>query len=74
MGVGVTSVLTRYDMRSASQSTPSTRLSESNVGHTHADIWKVAELIGYIPSRDIRDGVSEFINWYEQNTSDTSRW
>jgi len=24
-------------------------------------------LIGYEPSRDIREGVSEFIEWYDQN-------
>jgi len=35
--------------------------------HTHANISKATELIGYEPTLDIRDGVAEFIEWYEQN-------
>ena len=35
--------------------------------HTHADISKASRLIGYELSRDIREGVSEFIEWYDQN-------
>lgn len=35
--------------------------------HTHADISKANDLIDYDPSYDIREGVNEFINWYEQN-------
>lgn len=35
--------------------------------HTHADITKANDLIGYEPNHDIRKGVSEFINWYKAN-------
>jgi len=35
--------------------------------HTHANIEKATELTRYEPTRDIRDGVNEFISWYEQN-------
>jgi len=35
--------------------------------HTQANISKPTELIGYEPSRDIRDDVSEFIEWYGQD-------
>jgi len=35
--------------------------------HTHADVSKARELIDYEPSRDIREGVSRFIDWYEAN-------
>jgi UDP-glucose 4-epimerase len=44
-----------------------TEAREGDAEHTHADISKANELIGYEPSRDIREGVSEFIEWYEQN-------
>lgn len=40
---------------------------ESDAEHTHADISKANELIGYEPSRDIREGVKEFIKWYKEN-------
>jgi len=40
---------------------------ESDAEHTHADISKANELIGYEPSRDIREGVKEFIKWYKKN-------
>jgi len=40
---------------------------EGDAEHTHADISKATDLIGYKPSREIREGVSEFIEWYEQN-------
>ena len=35
--------------------------------HTHADVSKARELIGYEPSTSIRDGVSEFVEWYRKN-------
>jgi UDP-glucose 4-epimerase len=35
--------------------------------HTHADISKAETTIGYEPTRSIREGVQEFINWYDQN-------
>ncbi len=44
-----------------------TEAREGDAEHTHADISKAKRLIGYEPSRDIRDGVAEFIIWYEQN-------
>lgn len=40
---------------------------KSDAEHTHADISKANELIGYKPSRDIREGVKDFIEWYKQN-------
>ena len=35
--------------------------------HTHADIGKANDLVGYEPSRTIREGVREFIDWYREN-------
>lgn len=35
--------------------------------HTHADITKAKDEIDYEPSRTIREGVSEFIDWYSDN-------
>lgn len=40
---------------------------DGDAEHTHADISKANELIGYEPSRDIREGVREFIEWYKHN-------
>ncbi|MCL9817464.1 GDP-mannose 4,6-dehydratase [Natronocalculus amylovorans] len=40
---------------------------DGDAEHTHANIEKATRLIGYEPTRDIREGVSEFISWYEQN-------
>ncbi|MDZ5810508.1 SDR family oxidoreductase [Halorubrum sp. AD140] len=40
---------------------------EADAEHTHASVAKAGELIGYEPSRTISEGVSEFIEWYEQN-------
>ena len=44
-----------------------TEARDGDAEHTHADISKANKLIGYEPSRDIREGVGEFIEWYEQN-------
>jgi UDP-glucose 4-epimerase len=44
-----------------------TEARDGDVEHTHADISKANRLIGYEPSRDIREGVGDFIDWYEQN-------
>jgi len=44
-----------------------TEARDGDAEHTHANIEKATELIGYEPTRDIRDGVNEFISWYEQN-------
>lgn len=35
--------------------------------HTYADVSKAKELIGYTPSIDIQEGVSQFIDWYRKN-------
>ena len=35
--------------------------------HTHADISKAKDLLGYEPSTTIREGVREFIEWYAEN-------
>ena len=40
---------------------------DGDAEHTHANIEKATKLIGYEPTRDIREGVDEFISWYEQN-------
>jgi UDP-glucose 4-epimerase len=40
---------------------------EADAEHTHADVSKAGELIDYEPSRNIREGVSEFIDWYRDN-------
>ena len=39
----------------------------SDAEHTHADIAKANELIGYEPTKDIREGVESFIEWYRAN-------
>ena len=44
-----------------------TAARDGDAEHTHANIEKATRLIGYEPTRDIRDGVNEFISWYEQN-------
>jgi len=40
---------------------------EADARHTHADVSKAADLLGYEPTTGIREGVSEFIEWYGQN-------
>lgn len=40
---------------------------EADSRHTHADISKAKELVDYEPSYDIRQGVAQFIDWYETN-------
>lgn len=44
-----------------------TEARDGDAEHTHADISKATRLIGYEPSRDIREGVGDFIDWYKQN-------
>ena len=39
----------------------------ADADHTHADTTKAAELIGYEPTHTISSGVSEFIDWYQDN-------
>jgi len=40
---------------------------EIDADHTHANIEKANDLIGYEPTRTIREGVGEFIDWYREN-------
>jgi UDP-glucose 4-epimerase len=40
---------------------------DADAEHTHADISKANELLNYEPSRTIRDGVEDFVEWYGKN-------
>ena len=40
---------------------------EADAEHTHADVTKARELIGYEPTTDIRSGVERFVAWYREN-------
>lgn len=40
---------------------------EGDAEHTHADVSKANELLGYEPTVDIREGVEKFIEWYQAN-------
>jgi UDP-glucose 4-epimerase len=40
---------------------------EGDAEHTHADVSKATDLLGYEPTVDIREGVREFIDWYRDN-------
>jgi UDP-glucose 4-epimerase len=40
---------------------------EGDAEHTHADVSKANELLGYEPTADIREGISKFIDWYREN-------
>jgi UDP-glucose 4-epimerase len=40
---------------------------DADAEHTHADISKAAELIGYEPTTTIREGVEKFTEWYREN-------
>ncbi|MFP9191295.1 GDP-mannose 4,6-dehydratase [Natrialbaceae archaeon A-CW1-1] len=44
-----------------------TKPREGDAEHTHADISKANDLIGYEPTTDIREGVAKFIDWYREN-------
>jgi UDP-glucose 4-epimerase len=35
--------------------------------HTHADVSKATDVLGYEPTEDIRSGVRKFIEWYREN-------
>lgn len=41
--------------------------NDADAEHTHAEISKANDLIGYEPTHDIREGVSKFIGWYQDN-------
>jgi len=40
---------------------------DADAEHTHADTSKANELLGYEPDHTIREGVSKFIDWYQEN-------
>ena len=40
---------------------------EGDAEHTHADVSKAADLIGYEPSVSIVDGARLFVEWYREN-------
>ena len=40
---------------------------EGDAEHTHADVSKANELLGYEPTVDICEGVRKFIDWYREN-------
>jgi UDP-glucose 4-epimerase len=40
---------------------------DADARHTHADVSKAERLIGYEPTTTIREGVSQFIDWYREN-------
>jgi UDP-glucose 4-epimerase len=40
---------------------------EGDAEHTHADVSKAGDLLGYKPTVDIREGVQQFIEWYREN-------
>jgi len=40
---------------------------EADARHTHADVSKAGELLDYEPTTSIREGVSQFIEWYRDD-------
>jgi UDP-glucose 4-epimerase len=40
---------------------------DADAEHTHADSSKARELLDYEPTRTIREGVAEFVEWYREN-------
>lgn len=44
-----------------------TEAKEADARHTHADVSKASDLIGYQPSTAIREGVGQFVDWYREN-------
>jgi UDP-glucose 4-epimerase len=40
---------------------------DADAEHTHADVSRAGDLLGYDPTTDIRSGVSRFIDWYRDN-------
>lgn len=41
--------------------------NEADAEHTHADVSKASELLGYEPTTTIREGVERFTEWYREN-------
>lgn len=40
---------------------------DADAEHTHADTSKARRLLGYEPTHTIREGVGQFIEWYQEN-------
>jgi len=40
---------------------------DADAEHTHADVSRAGELLGYEPNSSIREGVSAFVEWYREN-------
>jgi len=40
---------------------------DADAEHTHADVSKASELLGYSPEHTIREGVEKFVDWYGEN-------
>jgi UDP-glucose 4-epimerase len=40
---------------------------DADAEHTHADVSKARDLLGYNPEHTIREGVSKYIDWYQNN-------
>jgi UDP-glucose 4-epimerase len=40
---------------------------DADAEHTHADVSRASELLGYEPTHSIREGVAAFVDWYEEN-------
>jgi len=40
---------------------------EADAQHTHADVSKARDVIGYEPTTDIQDGAKKFVKWYREN-------
>jgi len=40
---------------------------EGDAEHTHADVSKATELLGYEPTVSIREGARQFVEWYDAN-------
>jgi UDP-glucose 4-epimerase len=40
---------------------------DADADHTHADASKARELLDYDPAYTIREGVAEFVDWYQEN-------
>jgi UDP-glucose 4-epimerase len=43
------------------------KAKEADARHSQADVSKAQELLGYEPTVSIRDGVADFVEWYEAN-------
>ncbi|SDD44103.1 GDP-mannose 4,6 dehydratase [Natrinema hispanicum] len=61
-----------YNVRDEIASSLKLEYDETRVGdakHTHADISKANEILGYEPTVDIREDISKSIDWYHENLS-----